>query len=172
MHCRNAVTAALLAGGDRDLLPVRLPPGGALALGPRDRPGGQQGPDLRDPELDRLANGEFHALAGRDALNQNDMKRGFALDGAMLEQIDAYLQPLDRRNAARVLAAAAVEQGDVIAGPQADDVDRVMRRILGDRAGAACAQGGVDKKPRRLSAVFLQDTDALVGGLTPPPLTR
>src|SRR5258708_23171400 len=117
MHDRNPVAPALLAGGDRDLLPMTLARRGALALGARHRPGGEHRPDLGDAELDRLADGEFHALPGGDALHQDDMERPFPLDGAMLHQVDAALQSLNRGNTARVLAAAAVEQRDVVSPP-------------------------------------------------------
>ena len=68
MHHRDAVAAALLAGGDRDLLPVALARRGALALRPRHGAGGEHRPDLGDAELHGLAEGELHAFAGRNAL--------------------------------------------------------------------------------------------------------
>src|SRR5258708_11947390 len=107
MHDRNPVAPALLAGGDRDLLPMTLARRGALALGARHPPGGEHRPDLGDAELDRLADGEFHALPGGDALHQHDMERRFALDGAMLPQVPAELQSLNLGKTARLIPAPA-----------------------------------------------------------------
>ena len=133
MHLRDAVAAALLAGGDGDLLPVRVACRGALAFRPRDRGGGEHRLDLGDAELDRLAHREVHALAGGDALDEHHAQRRLALDRAVLEHIDQHFQPLDRRDARGVLAAAAVEQRDLVARAHAQHVHRVVRAVVGQQ---------------------------------------
>src|SRR5258706_49604 len=148
MHSRDLIAAALLAGGDRDLLPVRVPRRSALALGTRHRGGGEHRLDLRHAELDRFAHREVHALAGRDPLHQHYAKRRLALDGAVREHIDQHLQPLDRRDARAVLAAAAVEERDLIAGLYAQHVHRVVRAVFRQQHAATGAQGGVEMEAR------------------------
>src|SRR5258708_1199082 len=148
MHGRDLIAAALLAGGDRDLLPVRVPRRSALALGTRHRGGGEHRLDLRHAELDRLAHREVHALAGGDPLHQHYAKRRLALDGAVREHIDQHLQPLDRRDARAVLAAAAVEERDLIAGLYAQHVHCVVRAVFRQQHAATGAQGGVEIKAR------------------------
>src|SRR5438270_1343005 len=118
-HRRYAIAAALLAGGDGDLLPVRLARGGALALRSRHRRGCKHGMDLGGAEFDRLADREVHAFTRGDALYEDHAKRRFALERAVLENIDEQLQPLGRGDARGIFAAAAVEQRDVVAGADA-----------------------------------------------------
>src|SRR5207244_12455507 len=67
MHRRDPIATALLASGDRDLLPVRMASGGTLALRSRDGRGGKHRLDLGDAEFDALAHRQLHALVGRDA---------------------------------------------------------------------------------------------------------
>jgi len=84
----------------------------------------------------------------------DEARRRLALDRAMLEQVDGDPQALDRGDARRELAAAAVEQGDVFSLAQAQDVDRVMRRVLGQRAYAAGAQRCIEIEARRHARIF------------------
>ena len=154
MHLRNAVAAALLARSDDHLLPVRAPVLGTLAFRPRDRARGEDRLDFGHAELDRLAHRAVHLLAGRHALYQRDAERRLALDGAMLQQVDRYFQPLNRGYARRELAAAAVEQGDVFALAQPQDVDGVMRRVLRERAHASGAQRRIDVEARGHARIF------------------
>ena len=148
MHRRDAIAAALLAGGNGDLLPVRMARRRALALGSRHGRGGEQGMDLRDAELDALSHRKIHAFAARDALREHQAKRRLALDRAMREYIDQQFQSLDRGDARRVLAAATVEEGDVIAGVYAQHMHRVMRALFRQRTTHAGAKRGVDVKAR------------------------
>ena len=104
--------------------------------------------DLRHAELDRLAHGEVHALAGRDALHEQHAQRRLALDRAVLEHIDQHRQPLDRRHAGGIFAAATVEERDVVAGADAQHVHRVMRALFGQQAARSGAQRGIDVKAR------------------------
>src|SRR5882672_12202675 len=131
MHDRNAIAPALLACGDRDLLPVPLPGRRSLAFWARDGGGGQHGLDLGYAELDAFPHAEVHPLAGRYALHQHDAQRRFALDGVMREDIDQDLQPLDRRDAGSEFAPAAVEERDLIASVRAQYMHRMVRAVLG-----------------------------------------
>jgi len=68
----------------------------------------------------------------------------------VLQDVEGDAQALDRGDARRVLAAAPVEERGLVTLAQAHDVDRVMRRILGQQAAAAGAQHGIYVEAGRL----------------------
>ena len=79
---------------------------------------------MKAPEFDLLGvDGKRHSLAtakGSKGLlvmficnHCPYVKR--SLDRTVREHIDQHLQPLDRRDAGRIFAAATVEQGDLVA---------------------------------------------------------
>jgi hypothetical protein len=115
---------------------------------PRHRCCGEHRVHLGDAELDRLADGEVHALAGGHALDEDDAQRRLALDRAVAEHVDGYARALNRRDARGVLAAAAIEQNHFVAAAQAQHAHRVMRGFLGERAGRAFAQPAFDIEAR------------------------
>src|SRR5205807_2069943 len=88
------VAPALLAGGDRDFLPVDVARRDALALGPRHGRRREHRPDRGHAQLDRLAHRKVHALAGGYALHEHHRQRRLALDGVMLQHVDGKRQNL------------------------------------------------------------------------------
>ena len=72
MHLRDAVAPALLAGGDRDALPVRALLRGALARDAPDRARRDHRLQRGDAQFGRLLHREIHLLARRHALHQRD----------------------------------------------------------------------------------------------------
>ena len=128
---------------------MRLARSGALPLRPRHGRRGEQRADLRHAQLHRLADGEFHALARGNALHQGHAQRRLALDRVVGEDIGRDAQLYHRGDAPRMLAAAPVEQRDGVPGAQTQYVDGVVRGVLGQEAGAACAQRRIDVEAGR-----------------------
>ncbi len=68
------------------------------------------------------------------------MQRRLALDGVMLQHLDADAQTLDGRDASRKLSTATVEERDRVTGAHAQHAHCMVRRVLGQHASAAGAQ--------------------------------
>ncbi len=116
MHGGHAVAPALLAGGHRYRLPVRLALGGALAGQLDDAARRGHGLDAGGAEFGGLFHQPVHALVGRHADHQMHGARGLALDGGVRANLYIDIAAAHARDAGRPLAALAVEQRDASPG--------------------------------------------------------
>ena len=81
-------------------------------------------------------------------MHEDHLQRRFALYGVVLQHVDQHFQPLDRRDARGKLAAAASEEGDLVAGLHPQHVHRVMCAVFRQQDTRSGAQGGVEIEAR------------------------
>ena len=123
--------------------------GGARGVEPDDRLFGQHRADRGDAELDRLLYRQVHSLAGGNGLHQGHPQGRLALHVAPLAHLG--FDPLARRDEDPrvVLAAAAVEQDERLAGAQPEDVGGVVRRARREREPGAGLKRVFDVQAQR-----------------------
>src|SRR5688572_27282016 len=108
MHLGHAIAPALLAGRDRDRLPVLQLALAQLRIDLDHRAFGQYRQDALHAEFGGLLHDEIHALAARHALQQSDVERRLPFDRIVRADTGPdFLAVTFQR--ARVLATAAVE---------------------------------------------------------------
>ena len=123
----QSIATALLACSDDDLLPMldaaTRPVGGEPHYAAR----GRHGNDGRNPELDGFLDREFHAIGGRESLDQRHGKRRLALDASTFADVREDCAAIDAGKPRRIFATFAVEQNHCVTFLEAQHPHRVMR---------------------------------------------
>src|SRR5437764_14872887 len=100
----QSIATAWLACSDADLVPMldaaTRPVGGEPHYAAR----GRHGNDGRNPELDGFLDREFHAIGGRESLDQRHGKRRLALDASTFADVREDCAAIDAGKPRRIFA--------------------------------------------------------------------
>ncbi len=130
----NGVPAALFARGDDDFLPACEAFGGAFSVEADDAAFADDGLYGGYAEFDAFLQGEIHAIAGGNGLDERDVERGLVVGCVFVQDFGFGAVFFQNGQPCGMCLAFAVEEGDVFVGADAQDVE-VADDVVGQGDG-------------------------------------